>query len=384
LADKIGNLINDAENAGEVLIASAGAQVATAIQYAKTAYIDALNTTVDKLTALEKKVIDDITTEIAYIQHKVIDQVKLIVDRGSMVINELPLSNHFPQLGWYTPSYVAPDEQSVTVEFNGNFFDSARQGYEPTIKVTGQQTFTTTTKSTLKLSFTIPTSVLKPQPNDVTTVKLDLSVPYRKDILGGIAHQREVATFSVGLTLLPPKAGTIVFDTDHTEIRHFTQSNNSGEFRQESSNDDIPDPVGSGRVSQAPVTPGWFVQPKDVRLQVNWVEGDWTDFGNRSNVTTAAWSVGTRHHGIFGVSGKVHFVLCWTEYQDRTVHVPQETESDLHWGSSLRFDVPPGGTWSAKYTDFRGKTWDIGSAAFENPYLSVSTSGNSVMIVTVP
>src|SRR5580692_10909120 len=82
LADKIGNLIQDLENAGEVLLASAGAQVATAIEYAKTAYIDALDTTIDKLTDVEQSVINDLTTEIAYIQNGVIAQVQQIITRG--------------------------------------------------------------------------------------------------------------------------------------------------------------------------------------------------------------------------------------------------------------------------------------------------------------
>jgi hypothetical protein len=100
-------------------------------------------------------------------------------------------------------------------------------------------------------------------------------------------------------------------------------------------------------------------------------------------VTTAAWSIATVHHGI-GTSGKVHFILHWTEYQDRQVHVPGQQQQVLEWSSSRAFTVPAGGTWSAKYTDFRGKTYDIGSAAFTNPYITVSTSGSSVMITTIP
>jgi len=382
LSDKIGNLIQDAENAGEVLLSSAGAQIAAAIEYAKTAYMDALDVTLDKITNEQKSIIDDITTEIGYVQHHVIDQLRLIVERGSMALNTLPFSNHFPQVGWFTPSYVAPDVTTVVVEFNGNFFDSARKGYDPTLAI-GNQTFTASVKTTLKLGFDVPTSILKSQSDDITYVVMELTVPYRKSVLGGIFHEREIAKFSATIILLPPKAGTIVFDTDHIEIRTVTQPNQSGEFRQESTDDDIPDPIASGRVSLCSVTPDWFVNPGLVRLQVNWAEGDWTNFGNRSNVTTAAWSIGTRHHG-FGTSGKVHFVLAWTEYQNRPVHVPGEERADLTWGSSRMFNVPPTGTWTAKYTDFRGKTFDIGSAAFENPFLSVSTSGNTVMIVTVP
>ena len=335
LADKIGNLIQDAENAGEVLLASAGAQVATAIEYAKTAYLDALDTTIDKVTNTEKKIIDDLTTEVGYVEHHVIDQLRLIVERGSIALNTLPLSNHFPQVGWYTPAYLVLTGSTVLVEFDGNFFDSALDGYDPTLTV-GGQTFTTTSKTTLKLGFTIPINVLKPQSADLTYVTTDLAVPYRKPILGGIFHEREVAKFSALITLLPPNAGSIVFDTDHTEIRRFTQPNSSAIFVQESTDDDIPDRIGSGRVWLAPATPGWFINPADVRMQVIWAEGDWSDFGNRSNVTSAAWSIATRHHG-FGTSGKIHFRLLWTEYQDRSVHVPSEQSAHLDWGFIAAF-----------------------------------------------
>ena len=381
LADKIGNLITDAENNGEVLLSSAGAQIASAIEYAKASYIDALDITIDKITNLEKGVIDDITTEIGYVEHHVIDQLRLIVERGSIALNTLPLSNHFPQVGWYTPSYIAPDQGSVEVEFNGNFFDSAREGYDPTLVVAGN-TLTASSKTTLKLGFTVPVSILKPTAHSITRIDMELTVPYRK-VVAVIFYERDNAKFNASIILLPPTAGSIEFDTDLIENQHFTQPNRSGEFIQESTDDDIPDPIGSGRVSLAPVTPGWFVNPADVHLQINWAVGDWSDFGNRSNVTTAAWSIATRHHGI-GESGKVHFVLLWTEYQDRPVHVPTEQSRDLTWGSSRLFQVPSGGTWTAKYTDFTGKEFDIGSAAFDNPYIQVSTSGDSVIITTVP
>jgi hypothetical protein len=38
------------------------------------------------------------------------------------------------------------------------------------------------------------------------------------------------------------------------------------------------------------------------------------------------------------------------------------------------FTVPSGGTWSTKYTDFRGKTYDIGSVGFQNQFIKVNTS----------
>jgi hypothetical protein len=312
----------------------------------------------------------------------VIAQLQLIVQRGSMALNVLPLSNTFPQLGWFTPSYVAPSQANVTFQFNGNFFDGARKGYTPTLAI-GPHTFTPSANSTLQLGFMVPMNIITPKASDLTPIQMTLSVPYRKAEVLGIIHSRQVATFNAQAILLPTNAGAIEFDTDQMQSQRFTKPNQSGEFIQESTNDDIPDPIASGRVSSAPVTPGWFINPAQVTIQYTHTEGDWHDFGNRSNVTTAAWSIATVHHPI-GTSGKVHFILHWIEYQDRQVHVPGQQKQSLEWSSSRSFTVPAGGTWTAKYTDFRGKTYDIGSAAFTNPYVAVSTSGSSVMITTIP
>jgi hypothetical protein len=329
LFSKIGNLIQAAENAGELLLSSAARRSrrpsSTPDRIPRRA-----RPTVDQLTAVQESVIDDLSTKIGYVEHNIIDQVKQIADRSSMIINALPLSNHFPQVGWYSPSYVAPSSTTVLVEFSGNLFDASRQGYMPTLAI-GGYTFTPVSSTTLQLGFSVPTAVFNASSNDLTFASLDLSVPYRKSEIGGIFDSREVAHFSAMLTILPPKAGTIVFDTDHLEMRHFTHR--SGEFRQESTNDDVPDPIGSGRVSLAPATPGWLLNPGDVHLIVNWAEGDWKDFGNRSNVTTAAWSIATVHHGI-GTSGKVHFVLAWTEC--RTGQSKSRPSRAPTWHGALR------------------------------------------------
>ena len=167
----------------------------------------------------------------------------------------------------------------------------------------------------------------------------------------------------------------------------FTQPNQSGEFRYDAVDDDIPDPLADGKAAIAPATPGWFIQPSDVSFCVTWAVGDWADCGNRSNPTNAIWNVKAVHHHGWpapGTSGQVHFVLKWTEYQYRSVDIPAEQVSKLEWGASRIFEVPAAGTWTAKYVDFRGKSFDIGSAAFTNPYIQVITSGNSVIIATVP
>jgi hypothetical protein len=140
----------------------------------------------------------------------------------------------------------------VTFQFNGNFFDSARSGYTPTLAV-GGHTFTPTTNSTLQLSFSVPINVVSAKPNDLTPITMVLSVPYRKAEVLGLVHSRQVATFNAQATLLPTNVGSIEFDTDHMQSQRFTQPNQSGEFKQESTNDDIPDPINSGRVSSAPV-----------------------------------------------------------------------------------------------------------------------------------
>ena len=203
----------------------------------------------------------------------------------------------------------------------------------------------------------MPVSILNPLQNSISYVAANLTVPYRHKALG-VIPQRKLAQFGAALILLPPQAGSIVFDTDVTVQHTSTQPQRSREFIQDVADDDIPDPIGSGLVSMASVTPGWFLKPAEVQRHFNFAAGDYIDFGNRSNPTTAAWAFGCRHHGGLHVgvgSGQVHFYLTWTEYKDDFIHVKKEESQPLKWGSSVKFDVPEHGKWlSATYIDFRG------------------------------
>jgi hypothetical protein len=192
-----------------------------------------------------------------------------------------------------------------------------------------------------------------------------------------------LAIFDFEVIGLPKASGSIVFSTTHREMKTIRQANQSGEFGQSSDKDDIPDPRGDGKVSMAYPTAGWFVDPKSVTAQMTHTEGDWEDHKNRSTTAGAAWSFVTVHHGI-GESGKIRFILHWTEYQDQLVDVTNQDQADLNWGESKIFAAPSGGSWSAKYIQFNGRSFDIGSSGFQNPFLKVQTSENNVTFVTPP
>jgi hypothetical protein len=364
-----------------VLEIGAGGQIAAAIEYAKTAYADALGLTIDRLNAQQTKAIHDLSTQVSFLEHHATQELEKIANRGALAGLALPMSNTFPQLGWFTPTYTVAGGDNVRIEMFGNFFDAGRTNYRPSIQIAGK-TYEPTENGTLKLTFTVPASVLQAAPDKLVFVAGVLTVPYREHF-AIVIPQKKKAEFRFQVTVLPKNAGKIVFTTDRTEIRRQTKQNHSPPFKQESTHDDIPDPIGSGKVWSSQASPGWYVDPTSVHLKVAWAEGDWHDFGNRSNIANAAWSIATVHHGL-GTSGKVHFELNWTEYRHEPIHVPAMTAANLEWGSSRSFTVPSGGSWTAKYTQFDGKEFDVNSPAFKNAYVRVHTSGDNVTIVTVP
>jgi hypothetical protein len=235
------------------------------------------------------------------------------------------------------------------------------------------------------LAFKVPISILNPVQNNISYVSVGLTVPYRHK-LGGIIPERKLAQFAAAFVLLPSQAGSIIFDTDVLVQHTSTQPNQSREFIQDVADDDIPSPIGSGLVSIASVTPGWYLKPAEVQRHFNFAAGDYIDFGNRSNPTSAAWSFGCRHHGGIHVgagSGQVHFYLTWTEYKDDFVPSPSHQEQPLNWGAAVKFDVPGGGTWSATYIDFKKNPIPI-TPQTNNPYLRVIQSGRTLIISAIP
>jgi hypothetical protein len=381
LATKLGGLIEKARNAGEVLAVSAGNQVGLAIEWAKVAYAQSLDLTFDQIKDAKKQLLDDLSTEIGYIEHHALAELKAIADQGSIALNTLPLSNHFPQLGRVLPAYVARStSREVALDLFGNFFDAGRSGYSPTLQVAGRS-YAPAGSGTLHLLFRVPRDAFPHDEGQLHYVDGQLTVPYAKHVL--FVPVKEKATFQVSFVSLPKHAGKFRFFTSRTEMRTKTQSNRGPTHIQESSDDDIPDPIGSGYVWIDSPTPDWFVDPTSVKLNVESAEGDWKNFGNRSNTAGAAWSIATVHHG-FGTSGKVHFFLSWAEHRSDIIQIPAEEDADLEWGSSRIFSVPRGGTWTAKYIDFKGSTFDINGPTFENPYIRIMTSGDSVNVVTVP
>jgi hypothetical protein len=176
LTEKVGGLIDKAANDGEVLEMGAGAQINNAIAQAKKAYADSLDITTDRLTGQQKKIFDDLTTEVDYLNDHVVSQLQKIVDQGSTVANELPWSKTFPQLTRFSPSYIMPiREDDLPVELHGNFFDAARNGFTPYLIIGGVTNNGPAVSTTMDLRFTFPygafhKSLYVPSSNSLTHV----------------------------------------------------------------------------------------------------------------------------------------------------------------------------------------------------------------------
>ena len=181
LASKLGGLIEKAANAGEVIEAGAGGQIAIAIANAKTAYVDSLNITVDHLNAELTKVLNDLSTEVGYVEQHALAELKKIADQGELTVNAFPLSKTFPQVSRSYPTYTAVLGESIDIEVYGNFFDAARVGYTPTLQI-GDKSFQPSVNTVLRVVFNVDSKTLKRASNALTYVNMLLTVPYREQV----------------------------------------------------------------------------------------------------------------------------------------------------------------------------------------------------------
>ncbi len=376
LASKLGGLVNTARDAGLALEVGAGGQLMTAIAAAKTAYADSLDVTTDRLTSQQKKVMDDLTTEIGYIEEHVLDKLQRVVHDGAAAINVLPLSKTFPQVTRYSPSLLAPTTSNALLRLDGNFFDAARDGYAPTLLVHGKE-YLPVARTTAYATFSVPEAELRFGAS-LQLLQAKLRVPYRERFLL-VFHRKQLAEFDVLLATLPPSSGTITFRTTKNVpgIERQVREGVPHQLVQESTDDDIPEPIANGRQVCVPATPGWTIEPDSVQMIVDWSEGDWSNFGNSSNIANACFNVATRHHR-FGTSGKVHWHYRYTERRDIQVPENTATSEQISWNTTRVYRIPNGGSWTATWTQFDGKVFDIAGPSFPNPYLRVTTAGDTV------
>jgi hypothetical protein len=236
------------------------------------------------------------------------------------------------------------------------------------------------------LSFEIPATAVHQVADRVTPISATLRVPRYTCSLLHWFNCKQVSEFSIPLVVLPASPGSLVFTTltsrqDYERVHRVYPANS--EYRQESNDDDIPDPVNDGKQWCVPPDPGYEVEPESVEHVETWGEGDRTWDHNSSNRENACWNLITRHHRI-GTSGKSHFKIGF--WERRRVTVPVETPADvqLTWLSSRVLSLPQGSTWKARFVQFDGHTFEFSSADTHTPFLTVIPQPTSVEFVTIP
>jgi len=335
----------------------------------------------DQLDVAETKLMNDLTTQVNYIEKHIVSEMKTLAENGSQIANTLPCSDTSPQMMRFKPAYVASSPNEVLVTAEGNFFDSSRDGYRPVLWLNGKR-HDPVIKTTRQVSYSVAADEF-PHGDGLKYMKAYLKVPFRERCALFFKCKRE-ASFEFLLTSLPKQAGVLEFTVTKAVdgIERVQREDPQRRHRQESTDDDIPEPIANGRQVCSQATPGWTVEPESVELLVDWSEGDWLNFGNSSNVANACWNIATKHHGI-GTSGKIHWHYRYWERRSAQHDEYDKKAEELGWSSSRAFTVA-GGRWTAVWRQFDGKAFDVVGSAFSNPYLQVQTAGSTVSFITVP
>src|ERR1700730_17850126 len=138
-----------------------------------------------------------------------------------------------------------------------------------------------------------------------------------------------------------------------------------------------------------PPDPGFQVVPGTVHYQITWSQGkegvdqDWWFSRNLSTPNQAVLAFSTEHHR-FGTSGKIHFKIQFTEEKATTVSTTATIgPTELPFGSSKVFEVPPGANWKGTLDLFNGKSFDF-AGPFINDYVRVGVAGNMITVHAIP
>lgn len=290
----------------------------------------------------------------------------------------------------YKPGFVVQGITSpVIMRVNGNFVDAAREGYKPSVTVSGH-VFGSDTVTTDTLSFSVDRSVLVKDPAKVTVNHAAIDIPYQDTSFLWFTSQK-TAHFSVPVAVLPASPGSVTINVTTATPGVETQTFTSGEIDQESTNDDIK--CGGENADQAvhSVTPdpgGWAVVPSSVHWQVDWSQGqegvgnDWWLSSNCSSQTAACLCVSTEHHGL-GTSGKVRFRIVYAAQRPITNTATASHTIALSWGSQSLYQMPVGATWNATYDEFDGQHLSFASN-YKNHFLTVTQTANMLSLQTPP
>lgn len=407
LIGKLGDLIQNAENAGAALEVGLGGQIATNVLLMREEYDFELSKTMQQIGALETNLIQSTMNQLTSLeQHTFRDAQKLTKDILDTA-DRIPFARRDPAVRPLSnPYYVRQDTGNLHVTIDGHFLDNSEHGYEATIKVdstnySAQQT----TNNRDQLGFDVPYSQVKSgrvtailanrgETTKAAYTHITVTIPYKKS--GCIFNCKKLAVFKFELVALPDSIGQVTITQHYSEDSTPSAPQVSDEAFQDSKDNDITEDKSGKLTCWAPRNNGWAIRTPSVKGKViQIVEGeegtDWWWVANPASETSAANAcirMETLHKKV-GHSGKVRFVVEWDEEH----HVLQPTQSPntktipaigsvIFYLDKMHDPHAVGVTWTGSFAQFDGKTYDFDATQplIGTPFLIVSSLSDHVQV----
>jgi hypothetical protein len=356
-SNKINNIIQNAQNAGLILEVTAASQAKNLIEQLRLTYEGELDKSVDAFSEKEQKIFDDITKSISGLEKGVTEAITNL----SNVISMLPGINRTPQIRECTGNIIAPNRKDYILTLQGGFWDVAAENYKVSLKVNGQ-IINPIVEQTNQIEFQLPKSLFTTPSNKISYIPCEIYIDYKKSKLL-LFHNKETATFSQKLIVLPPKFGEVILETTTLRDSTFVKPNQSCGPLTWSSKDGN----NHNEILGCDIEPGWTCDVNTVTEQAAGEEGrinvDWFDLGNKSSLTRGQWQIlTTPKSGLNGRDGVRSIILHYTIYQTRKVDVTErQNPVTLDWGNKIVLNIPRGAVWKLIFRKYNGDTLEIAS-----------------------
>lgn len=391
--DGINQAIDRAKNAGLFLEMEAGAQLRQTIENLKSAYIESLDYTVDRVDLVLKSRIDQLKVLVDNFNQGNSQNLQNLALSTQQILNSLDISDDIPQVTKARPRFVikpANANDPVKFDFHGNFKYAAHPNYIPVLSFNGQN-FTSSQTHTQYLEFNIPFHSIFSDQNPLSFSEGYLVIPFpnyntgvSRIFLGRYITGQSEMVFKIAVGAFPPSPGSIKlnYETDDTERRTQVKRSNSqmiSSCREEGNNDQIDIPI------RANPSNGWKVLMGTSREEHSAFGDCGLPTFVSENEGEVVYKGSTIHHGGFSKtpSGRMHVVLVFTEYQDVPVVRHHAADVSLKWGDTHGFNHPVG-RWKIQFTAFDGKYNEfVGSDTTSSPYLKVENQGGGFVIKAI-
>jgi hypothetical protein len=405
LDGKLRGLIESFENSGKALEAGLGGQIATNVALARAQLDYELNTQISQLDIVGNSFLVATMTQLHSLESQTFTDARKLTKDILDAASAIPFSHREPAVRPLSNPYFAPlASGSLAVVIDGHFVDIGKKGYEATLTLDDQpgHPYTQADNNTDELRFDIPYSVLqrKGDGSSVEYTHFTVSVPFHKSGFC-LFDCKSAESFKFTLVKLPNSPGTLVI-TKKKELSNCgapcldTQRVTTPEQFQDSKDNDITEDK-TGKLYCFPprdAGAGWRIQPATVKGRVTQVvEGDqntdWWWVSNPDSLTSIANAcvrMETLHKaGIFGSghSGKVKFVVDYIEEHDTTHEVVTPVPITVSWGSSQLVSLDTAETWTGRFVQFDGRTYEFADSNVGTPFITVDPTLVSVSVAYV-